>query len=85
MNYTPSESNEVDEEKKEELLEQYFGINPINLVLLKDISSTLRKCGKYNYMNDCRTFMTMFLKRMIRGMIEESKKKLKIRRKKNFM
>ena len=75
MNYTPSESNEVDEEKKEELLEQYFGINPINLVLLKDISSTLRKCGKYNYMNDCRTFMTMFLKRMIRGMIEESKKK----------
>ena len=75
MSYTPSESNEVDEEKKEELLEQYFGINPINLVLLKDISSTLRKCGKYNYMNDCRTFMTMFLKRMIRGMIEESKKK----------
>ncbi len=75
MSYTPSETNEVDEEKKEELLEQYFGINPINLVLLKDISSTLRKCGKYNYMNDCRTFMTMFLKRMIRGMIEESKKK----------
>ena len=75
MSYTPSETNEVDEEKKEELLEQYFGINPINLVLLKDISSTLRKCGKYNYMNDCRTFMTMFLKRMIRGMMEESKKK----------
>lgn len=75
MNYIPSESNEVDEEKKEELLEKYFGINPSNLVLLKDISTTLRKCGKYSYMNDCRTFMTMFMKRMIRGMIEESKKK----------
>ena len=51
---------------KEDLFEEFFGISPANLIILKDISSTLMKCGKYGFMNDCRTFMTMFLKRTIR-------------------
>ena len=76
INYIPFDSNEVDVDQKEELLEKYFGINPQNLLLIKDISTTLRKCGKYTYMNDCRTFMTLFMKRMVRGITDESKKVL---------
>lgn len=65
----------MDVEKKEELLEKYFGINNQNLTLIKDISSTLRKCGKYGFMNDCRSYMTMFLKRIIRGIIDDCNEK----------
>ncbi|KAK8794345.1 hypothetical protein WA171_003469 [Blastocystis sp. BT1] len=72
--YVPCVTNEVDPEVKEDLFEEFFGISPANLIILKDISSTLMKCGKYGFMNDCRTFMTMFLKRTIRGVIEDVKK-----------
>lgn len=72
--YVPCVTNVVDPEVKEDLFEEFFGISPANLVILKDISSTLMKCGKYGFMNDCRTFMTMFLKRIIRGVIEDAKK-----------
>ena len=64
----------MDSEDKENLFKDYFGISPSNLQLRKDISTTLRNCGKYGYMNDCRTFMTMFLKRILRGIIDYTEK-----------
>lgn len=75
ISYIPSQSNEIDVDMKDELLEKYFGITPQNLILLKDISATLRNCGKYTYMNDCRSYMTMFLKRIFRNMMESLEKK----------
>ena len=62
MEYIPSESSEVNSADKEALFNTYFGISPENLKLLKDISSTLRSCGKSGYMNDLRTFMAMFMR-----------------------
>lgn len=76
MEYIPSESSEINSADKEALFNTYFGISPENLKLLKDISFTLRSCGKYGYMNDLRTFMAMFLKRIIRGITESQEKKL---------
>ena len=75
MEYIPSESSEVNSADKEALSNTYFGISPENLKLLKDISSTLRSCGKYGYMNDLRTFMAMFMKRIIRGIIAATQEK----------
>ena len=70
VNYIPAPTNIVDPEMKEELYEKYFMISPKNLVLLKAISSTLTKCGRYTYMNECRQYMVMFLKRIMRGIKE---------------
>ena len=73
VNYVPAPTNIVDPEVKEELYEKYFMISPKNLALLKSISSTLMKCGRYTFMNECRQYMAMFLKRTMRGIKEAVK------------
>ena len=70
VNYIPAPTNIVDPEMKEELYEKYFMISPKNLTLLKAISTTLKKCGRYTFMNECRQYMAMFLKRTMRGIKE---------------
>ena len=75
VSYTPSETNEVNPENKNLYLEKYFGISPSDLDLIKQISSTLVRCGKYTFMNYCHTYMTRFLKRMIREIITDVEKK----------
>lgn len=70
VDYVSVSSNSVDPELKEELYEKHFMISPKNLTILKAISTTLTKCGKYAFMNECRQYMSMFLKRTMRGIKE---------------
>ena len=56
-------------ENKNMYLEKYFGISSSDLDLIKQISNTLIHCGKYAFMNLCHTYMTRFLKPMIREII----------------
>ena len=62
-------------ENKNMYLEKYFGISSSDLDLIKQISNTLIHCGKYAFMNLCHTYMTRFLKHMIREIISDVEKK----------